>query len=279
MLSKKRIISVSSCSLALFVGALAASSSSALANPFQPPNVGYAYVNDNTTGVNTLASFERHADGSLTPLPGSPFSIGGVGSGKGLGSQGALQLSSDGRYALAVDAASNQISVLRLGLNGVPQPVGAPVPSGGVEPHSIAVSGNFVYVVNDGTGGTNVTGFFLSPDGNLYPLPNSTVALPEGSDPGDVLFNSTGQNSSSRSSTVHRSRALTFVSMAGSSPPRLTLPCPGTRAVRLGVPADQPVTAVCHQRPQRRSGHRDGLGFQRELHGGTELDRRLTLRR
>ena len=193
MLSKKRILSVSSCSLALFVGALAASSSSALANPFQPPNVGYAYVNDNTTGANTLAGFERHADGSLTALPGSPFSIGGVGSGSGLGSQGALQLSSAGRYALAVEAGSNQISVLRLGFNGVPQPVGAPVSSGGVDPNSIAVAGNLVYVSNAGAGGTNVTGFYLAPWGTLYPIPGSTVALPEGSGPGDVLLNSDGQ--------------------------------------------------------------------------------------
>jgi 6-phosphogluconolactonase len=192
MPSKKRMISVSGCSLALFAGALAASSSSALANPFQPPNVGHAYVNDNTTGVNTLAGFARHADGSLTPLPGSPFAIGGAGTGKGLGSQGALQLSSDGQYALAVDAASNQISVARLGFNGVPQPVST-VSSGGEDPVSIAVSGNLVYVANAGAGGTNVTGFYLDPFGHLYPLPGSTVPLPEGSDPGDVLFNSTGQ--------------------------------------------------------------------------------------
>ncbi len=193
MPSKKRMLSVSSCSLALFIAALAASSSSALANPFQPPVVGYAYVNDNTTVTNTLAGFQRHADGSLTPIPGSPFSIGGAGSGEGLGSEGALQLSSDGRYALAVDAASNQISVLRLGFNGVPQPVGAPVSSGGVDPVSIAVAGNLVYVANAGAGGTNVTGFWLAPWGGLYPLPDSTVALPEGSAPGDVLLNATGQ--------------------------------------------------------------------------------------
>jgi 6-phosphogluconolactonase len=193
MPSKKRMLSVSSCSLALFISALAASSASAVANPFQPPVVGYAYVNDNTTGVNTLAGFQRHADGSLTPIPGSPFAIGGAGSGKGLGSEGALQLSSDGRYALAVDAGSNQISVLRLGFNGVPQPVGAPVSSGGVDPVSIAVAGDLVYVANAGAGGTNVTGFWLAPWGSLYPLPDSTVALPEGSGPGDVLLNATGQ--------------------------------------------------------------------------------------
>jgi 6-phosphogluconolactonase len=161
-------------------------------HPLQSPVVGNAYVNDNTATANTVAGFNRHADGSLTPILGSPFPTGGVGSGAGLASQGALQLSSDGRYLLAVDAASNQISVLGLGSGGVPQPIGTPVPSGGSDPVSIAVSGNLVYVANAGAGEPNVTGFFLSPNGTLYPLPNSTVALPAGSGPDDVLFDPTG---------------------------------------------------------------------------------------
>ncbi len=190
MLSKKLMLAASSCSLALF--ALAVTSASASADPSQV--VGHVYVDDNTVGTNTLAGFERHADGSLTPIPGSPFAIGGAGSGKGLGSQGALQLSSDGRYLLAVDAASNQISVLRVGWNGVPQPVGPPVSSGGVDPVSVAVSGDLVYVANAGAGGTNVTGFYLAPWGGLYPLPGASAALPEGSGPGDVLVSPNGQN-------------------------------------------------------------------------------------
>ncbi|HEY8802279.1 MAG TPA: 3-carboxymuconate cyclase, partial [Candidatus Dormibacteraeota bacterium] len=75
---------------------------------------GHVYVNDNTAGVNTIGAFDRHADGSLTPIAGSPFAAGGQGTGTAVGSQGALQLSSDGRYLLAVDAGSNQISVLRV---------------------------------------------------------------------------------------------------------------------------------------------------------------------
>jgi len=47
-------------------------------------------------------------------VPGSPFAAGGAGTGTGIGSQGALQISSDGRYLLAVDAGSNEISVLRI---------------------------------------------------------------------------------------------------------------------------------------------------------------------
>ena len=170
--------------------ALAAASASAHFTP--SPTVGHAYVNDNTVGSNTVAGFDRHGDGSLTPIPGSPFRAGGAGSGVGLASQGAIQLSSDGRYLLAVDAASNQISVLRLGFDGVPQPVGAPVSSGGNDPVSIAIAGNLVYVANAGASDTNITGFYLAPWGGLYPLPGSTTALPAGSGPGDVLLNSTG---------------------------------------------------------------------------------------
>jgi 6-phosphogluconolactonase len=45
--------------------------------------VGHVYVNDNTAGVNTIGGFDRHSDGRLTPMPGSPFVAGGVGSGSG----------------------------------------------------------------------------------------------------------------------------------------------------------------------------------------------------
>ena len=157
--------------------------------------VGQVYVNDNTAGVNTVAGFDRHADGTLTALPGSPFAVGGAGTGSGIGSQGALQLSSDGRYLLAVDAGSNQISVLRIKPHGNLQPVeGSPVASGGIEPVSIAVHARLVYVANAGTGGSNYTGFTINPGGHLRPIANSTVSLPDGSQPGDVLFSGDGSH-------------------------------------------------------------------------------------
>src|SRR5205085_10413828 len=90
--------------------------------------VGHVYVNDNTAGINTVSAFNRHADGSLTAMPGSPFDIGGAGTGTNIGSQGAIQLSSDGRYLLAVDAGSNEISVAAIRPDGSLRPVeGSPV--------------------------------------------------------------------------------------------------------------------------------------------------------
>lgn len=155
--------------------------------------VGHLYVNDNTAGTNTIAAFDRHVDGTLTPLHGSPFAAGGAGTGATIGSQGALQVTSDGKYLLAVDAGSNQISVLRINSDGELSPVGGgPVSSGGSKPVSVAVHGSLVYVANAGDGGSNYTGFTLNPGGHLQPLAGSTVSLPDGSSPGDVLFNSDG---------------------------------------------------------------------------------------
>jgi 6-phosphogluconolactonase len=159
------------------------------------PVVGQVHVNDNTAVANTVAGFDRHADGSLTPISGSPFATGGAGTGTTVGSQGALQMSDDGKYLLAVDAGSNEISVLRISHDGALRQIpGGTVPSGGREPVSIAVHGRLAYVANAGDGGSNYTGFTLNDGGRLRPLADSTVPLPDGSEPGDVLFNSTGTN-------------------------------------------------------------------------------------
>jgi 6-phosphogluconolactonase (cycloisomerase 2 family) len=179
--------SLLAATISLFGAAAAASAGTA------SPVVGYTYVNDNTATANTIAGFDRHADGSLTPIPGSPFAAGGAGLGAGLASQGAIQVTSDGRYLLAVDAGSNQISVLRIGADGVPVLVGQPVPSGGIQPVSVAVSRTgLVYVANSGAGVSGYSGFRLNPAGKLIPVPHSTVAVPDGSGLGDVFFNSIG---------------------------------------------------------------------------------------
>ena len=155
----------------------------------------YVYVNDNTAGTNTVAGFARRDDGQLIPLPGSPFNAGGEGTGSGLASQGAIQVSGDRRFVIAVDAGSNQISVLRIKQHGnlklVPHGV---VSSGGAQPVSVAEQDGLVYVANAGAGGSDYTGFTLSPSGRLRPLAASTVPLPDDAQPGDVLFNPGGTN-------------------------------------------------------------------------------------
>jgi hypothetical protein len=166
--------------------------------PGTSPVVGHVYVDDNTAPANTVAGFDRHADGTLTAIPGSPFAIGGAGGGAANASQGSLQLSADGRYLLAVDAGSDQISVLRIKPDGsLMAAAGSPVSSGGVDPVSIGVHHHLVYVANAGPGAsvgdTNYTGFRLNGGGHLTPIPNSTYVLPNDSKPGQILFNRDGK--------------------------------------------------------------------------------------
>ena len=156
---------------ALAVPASASASTGASRADFSPV-VGHVYVNDNTKGTNTIGAFDRHADGSLTPVPGSPFAAGGAGTGAGLASQGALQFSANGRFLIAVDAGSNQVSVLRVHGDGSLRLVNkGVVSSGGALPDSVAVSGNLVYVANSGAGDANYTGFRLGPTAACPPSP------------------------------------------------------------------------------------------------------------
>lgn len=191
---------LAACAAAAALGGfgIAATAASGVASASPTPTspiAGYVYVNDNTTGVNTIAGFARHADASLTPLAGAPFAAGGTGTGSGLASQGAIQITPDGKFVVAVDAGSNQVSVLKVENDGsLKLQPGGVVSSGGTLPVSVAVHDNLVYVANAGATGSNYTGFTLSPSGRLDPLAGSTVTLPNGSQPGDVSFNSSGTN-------------------------------------------------------------------------------------
>src|SRR5271155_2667922 len=177
--------------LGLAAAAAVAFPASASASSYASPVVGHVYVNDNTKGTNTIGAFDRHADGSLTPVAGSSFAAGGAGTGAGLASQGAIQITPDGQFLIAVDAGSNQISVLRIHLDGSLSLVSV-TGSGGTLPDSVAVHGHLVYVANSGAGDANYTGFLLGFGGRLFPVPRSTVTLAANAAPADVLFNGTG---------------------------------------------------------------------------------------
>src|SRR5436305_1920706 len=71
-------------------------------------NVGAVYTLTNAAAGNRVAVFDRASDGALTPA--GTYSTGGLGSGDGLGSQGALALSQGNKWLFAVNAGSNEIS-------------------------------------------------------------------------------------------------------------------------------------------------------------------------
>lgn len=176
------------CLAGLAAGATGASASTAAGSPV----VGHAYVDDNAIGSNSVAAFDRHADGSLTPTPGSPFATGGAGLGRGLGSQGAIQRSADGKFLIAVNPGSDDVSVLRIERSGAVRPVGPPVPSGGRTPVSVTVHDDLVYVANNGDGGSGYVGFELKGGGRLVPLPGASYPVPDGSGLATVAFDPSG---------------------------------------------------------------------------------------
>lgn len=192
-------LSATACILATGVAALLAgptgtASARTIHSTEDWPFAGYIYTDDNTATTNTIAGFARRFDGSLTPLPGSPFPAGGAGSGHGNTSQGSIAPAFHGRFLLAVDNGSNQISVLRVRPEGSLTLVGSPISSGGTDPVSVGVSGSLVYVANAAPGAANLTGFRLSPFGTLTPIAGSVVTLPAAAQPDDVVINSTATN-------------------------------------------------------------------------------------
>lgn len=148
---------------------------------------GSVYTTTNATAGNAVLVFDRLADGRLVPLVSVP--TGGVGTGGGLGNQGALVLARQERFLLAVNAGSNTLSVFAVRNRGLR--LIDVEPSGGVRPVSVTVYGGTVYVLNAGS--DTIAGFHLAWDGRLRPVPGSTRAL-SGADtgPAQIAFSPDG---------------------------------------------------------------------------------------
>jgi len=153
---------------------------------------GAVFVMTNAADRNEIVAYQRRADGSLKE--GHSFATGGRGSGgttDPLGSQGALTLTQDHAFLLAVNAGSGDISVFRV--RGAMLSVVDKVPCGGSEPVAIAQHGDLVYVVNAG-GSSNVTGFRMDKNGRLKPIPDSIAFLTTGnSGAASLSFSPDGQ--------------------------------------------------------------------------------------
>jgi len=133
---------------------------------------GAVYALTNNAAGNAVLIYQRAADGTLTAA--GSVSTGGLGTGAGLGSQGALTLSANHKWLFAVNAGSNEVSVLAVSPNGLT--LVDKVSSGGMQPISVTNNKNQVYVLNAGGSG-NITSFTLSKQGRLTPIANSTRTL------------------------------------------------------------------------------------------------------
>jgi 6-phosphogluconolactonase len=146
-----------------------------------PRGDDFVYVMTNKSSQNSVIQFSRGEDGSLTRV--REVLTGGRGTGATgvdpLASQDSLVLSGDGHLLLAVNAGSNELSVLEV-KNGKLR-WRDKIRSGGDFPNSVALSGDLVYVLNAKGAAPHINGFRLSPDGFLRSIPSARVDLPPGS--------------------------------------------------------------------------------------------------
>ncbi len=132
---------------------------------------GQLYTLTNETSGNRVAVYDRAADGALTF--NQFVATGGLGTGEGLGNQGAVVLSDDQRFLLAVNAGSNDLSVFAVAENGlVLVDVEA---SNGTRPVSITQRGSLVFVLNAGS--SSISGFRLGFNGDLHAIPGAEAVL------------------------------------------------------------------------------------------------------
>jgi DNA-binding beta-propeller fold protein YncE len=117
--------------------------------------VVYVESNDIAANQNSVLAFSQAADGTLTPLTGSPFMTAGTGVGNPTQALGPddtdqeIELSADGSRLYAVNAGSNTIAVFDVNTDGSLSAVaGSPFASGGVNPVSVGLTSSFAYVVN-----------------------------------------------------------------------------------------------------------------------------------
>ena len=150
---------------------------------------GYVYTETNAAAGNAILAYFQGHDGSLTAI--GTFPTGGLGTGSGLATQGEVILAGGGKWLLAVNAGSNDISAFRVRDDGrltLTDRAGAD----GTDPVSLTADDGLVYVLDAGGSG-NIAGFRLD-NGNLHHIGGSVQALSGGAtNPAEVAFSTNGR--------------------------------------------------------------------------------------
>jgi 6-phosphogluconolactonase (cycloisomerase 2 family) len=171
-----------------------------------PSAVTTVFVETNSpiAGDNAVLAFRRDGNGGLHEI--GQFATGGTGQinlPKVIGPDDSSQevvATPDGRFLFAVNQGSHSVTSFRIDPNGGLDRIGV-FDSGGVQPDSLGISGNRLYVSNRGDSATghpgtvapNITGFTIGTNGSLTPIPNSTVTFPVDTSPSQNLISRDGR--------------------------------------------------------------------------------------
>lgn len=154
--------------------------------------IGAVYTMSNAVSGNSVLVFDRDITGKLTPA--GEFPTEGLGTGSGLGNQGAVILDPANRWLFVVNPGSDDISVFTIEDDGLE--LLDRVSSNGQQPISLTYSHNLLYVLNagGGVGGSDsISGFIVGADGKLTPIADSTRPLSDVSTgPAQIQFNADG---------------------------------------------------------------------------------------
>src|SRR6185437_14630097 len=169
----------------------------------------YTESNNPAPGLNAVLAFNQNTNGTLSPI--GSYNTGGTGQTNILPSIGPSDSSfeviptPDGRFVVAVNMGSRSVSTFSVNDDGGLTLVGT-FGSGGVQPDSLAITGDKLYVTNRGdsafnpntgklTLGTtkpNITGFQILGDGTLKAIAGSTVSFGLGTSPSHSLITPDG---------------------------------------------------------------------------------------
>jgi 6-phosphogluconolactonase (cycloisomerase 2 family) len=149
---------------------------------------GKLFISSNSPAGNEVLVYQRAVSGPATLL--TRVATQGVGTGAGLGSQGAVTLSRNGRWLFVVNAASHSVSTFAVTPQGLQ--LKSVTDTGGLTPTSVTEHGGLVYVLNAGGSG-GVTGF-RNHHGQLTAVPGATGSLSanSGTGPAQVSFSDDG---------------------------------------------------------------------------------------
>jgi 6-phosphogluconolactonase len=157
-----------------------------------PAGKSFVYTILNPDGANVIAAYERDPETGALVFRGT-YATGGAGTGVLVDSQSPLVVNEAGTFLYAINPGSGDVSVMAIREDGSLAAVGQPVPSRGAEPASLALSGDLLYVANQGNTTTppSYTGFRVLADGTLASI-KRRVELNIGDNLTHILFNKTG---------------------------------------------------------------------------------------